>query len=90
MKSWKISVSFFAGILLALSIVAFTDKHKTGEGYIIEHEMEIAKQEQGPHKGGGVTTAYPFFFESCGPSTGLSKKNALSRIINRLSFTAER
>jgi mannose-6-phosphate isomerase-like protein (cupin superfamily) len=61
MKSWKISVSFFAGILLALSIVAFTDKHKTGEGYIIEHEMEIAKQEQGPHKGGGVTTAYPFF-----------------------------
>lgn len=61
MKSWKVSVSFFAGILFALAIAAFTDKHKTDEGYIIEHETETAKQEQGPHNGGGVTTAYPFF-----------------------------
>lgn len=61
MKSWKVPVSFFAGVVLTLAIVAFTDKHKTDEGYVIEHEKEIAKQEQGPHNGGGVTTAYPFF-----------------------------
>ena len=30
-------------------------------GYVIESEAEIAKQQPGPHKGGGSTTGYAFF-----------------------------
>lgn len=32
-----------------------------GDGYILEHEQDIAKPETGPHDGGGETTAFPFF-----------------------------
>lgn len=30
-------------------------------GYILEHEKELAKQEPGPHSGGGNSTAHNFF-----------------------------
>jgi mannose-6-phosphate isomerase-like protein (cupin superfamily) len=30
-------------------------------GYVIEHDAEIAKEEPGTHKGGGMTTGYSFF-----------------------------
>ena len=61
MKSPKIIASFFTGVFLTLAIVAFTKTHTKDEGYIIEHEKQISKQEQGPHDGGGMTTAFPFF-----------------------------
>ncbi len=31
------------------------------EGYILEHEKDIAKQEPGPHEGGGNSTGHNFF-----------------------------
>jgi quercetin dioxygenase-like cupin family protein len=30
-------------------------------GYVLDHEKDIAKEDVGPHNGGGKTTAYPFF-----------------------------
>lgn len=30
-------------------------------GYILDHEKDIAKEDVGPHNGGGKSTAYPFF-----------------------------
>jgi mannose-6-phosphate isomerase-like protein (cupin superfamily) len=51
-----VTVSFFAGIFV--SAVA---RHKMQEGYILEHEKEIAAAEPGPHKGGGTTTGHRFF-----------------------------
>jgi mannose-6-phosphate isomerase-like protein (cupin superfamily) len=31
------------------------------EGYILEHEKDIAVEEPGTHNGGGMTTGYTFF-----------------------------
>jgi len=61
MKFPKIIASFFTGVLLTLAIVAFTKTRNNDDGYIIEHESNIAKQEPGSHNGGGTTTAYSFF-----------------------------
>jgi hypothetical protein len=61
MKVLPVIASFFTGILLTSAIVAFTKTHQNNDGYTIEHEKEIAKQEQGSHNGGGLTTAYSFF-----------------------------
>ena len=35
--------------------------HEQKDGYILEHEKNIAKQEPGPHKGGGTTIGHNFF-----------------------------
>lgn len=51
--------SFFCGVLVTLAVVGFT-KSKD-EGYIIEREKDIAKEEPGSHNGGGLTTGYSFF-----------------------------
>lgn len=61
MKPMPVIASFFTGIFLTLAIVAFTKTRQDDEGYIIEHEKDIAKQEPGSHNGGGLTTAYSFF-----------------------------
>jgi mannose-6-phosphate isomerase-like protein (cupin superfamily) len=37
------------------------DRKPTLEKYILQHEADIAKEQPGPHKGGGQTIAYPFF-----------------------------
>ena len=59
MKSMRVIAPFFTGVLLTLAVIAFTRTNV--EGYIIEHEKEIAKEEPGSHNGGGLTTAYSFF-----------------------------
>lgn len=53
--------SFCAGILLTLAIVTITHAGGIREGYIVEHERDIAREEPGPHDGGGKTTAHSFF-----------------------------
>jgi len=52
-KTLIIAVAVFAGI------VAIAKQQQPG--FIVEHEKDIAKEEPGPHKGGGSTTAYKFF-----------------------------
>jgi len=61
MKLMPFIATFFTGVLLTLAIVAFTKTVNFGDGYIIEHEKEIAKVEPGSHNGGGLTSAYSFF-----------------------------
>lgn len=51
-----IPIAFIAGWIFA--------KENQQQGYIIEHEKDLAKQEPGPHKGGGLTTAHNFFSEA--------------------------
>lgn len=48
-------------IILVKVIPAFARDQYQKDGYIMEHEKDIAKQEPGPHSGGGTTTAYSFF-----------------------------
>lgn len=47
---------------IALSIsISFSIQTEDQEGYIIEHEKDIAKSEPGTHNGGGITTGHSFF-----------------------------
>jgi mannose-6-phosphate isomerase-like protein (cupin superfamily) len=41
-------------------------KQTNQEGYLLEHEKDLAEQQPGPHKGGGTTTAYNFFSKANG------------------------
>ena len=56
----QILAIFSAGALITLALLGFREKQQQ-EGYILIHEKEIAVQQAGPHDGGGLTTAYPFF-----------------------------
>jgi len=52
-----IVVSFGSGAVVALTIARST----AAEGYLIERDAEVAKDEPGPHDGGGPSTGYLFF-----------------------------
>lgn len=51
--------SFCCGILVTIAVVSFAKP--ASEGYVLEREKDIAKEEPGSHKGGGLTTGYSFF-----------------------------
>ena len=53
-------LTFALGLVTMFAIQSF-DRKKPLEKYILLHEKEIAKQQPGPHNGGGQTIAYPFF-----------------------------
>lgn len=59
MKRISYLAVFLCGALFTWMLMAFT-RHQQ-EGYILENEKDIAIEQPGPHKGGGLTTAYPFF-----------------------------
>ena len=44
------------------------------EGYVLEHEKEIAADQPGPHAGGGKTTAYNFFAKTPGFKLAFRKR----------------
>jgi quercetin dioxygenase-like cupin family protein len=60
MKSYQLGLSFVAGIGLSILVMSFSGL-QSQDKYILQHEKDIAKEQAGPHKGGGVTIAYPFF-----------------------------
>lgn len=47
---------FTAGIF-----VSFAFTKQTQNGYLLEHESNIGKEEPAPHNGSGTSTAYSFF-----------------------------
>ena len=53
-------VTFVLGLAVMFVILSFDSKHPL-EKYILQHEKDIAKNQPGPHNGGGQTIAYPFF-----------------------------
>lgn len=71
------------GFVISLLICASRRPASTAEassapaadaGYVLEHEAGIAKKEPGPHKGGGTTTAYPFFSKADGFKLAFRKR----------------
>jgi mannose-6-phosphate isomerase-like protein (cupin superfamily) len=49
-------------LMLCLSTVGATNALQTsGAGYTLERDAEVAKNEPGPHDGGGPSTGYVFF-----------------------------
>ena len=57
-------VLFTASLLLVVlvSVMSFVfGRRYQQQGYILEHEKDIAKEERSPHDGVGMSTAYSFF-----------------------------
>ncbi len=50
-------------LIAAVAFISFSFQNKSQQqnGYILEHEKDIAKQEAGTHNGGGNTIGYSFF-----------------------------
>ena len=56
-KYWTLALVF----ALAISVITAMARKGQPSGYILEHEKDLAKDEPGPHKGGGNSTAHNFF-----------------------------
>ena len=72
MKRLSYIAVFLCGALFTWMLMAFT--HHQQRGYILEHEKDIAVEQPGPHKGGGLTTAYPFFSKAPGFKIAFRKR----------------
>ena len=52
----------FAAFVFAQPVGRATQKPGgAGEGFIVQRDSEVARQEPGPHKGKGLSTGYVFF-----------------------------
>lgn len=47
--------------LIISKVIPITAQQLQAQGYILEHEKDIAVEEPGTHNGGGMTTGYTFF-----------------------------
>jgi mannose-6-phosphate isomerase-like protein (cupin superfamily) len=61
--------------ILAAAILQAGDQEKRKPGgYIIQHDAEVARQEAGPHAGGGQTVGHSFFRDVPGLSLVFRKR----------------
>lgn len=65
MKKSFVSLSFAWLALILVSTVSFVFG-KYQQGYILEHEKDLAKEQRPPHDGVGSSTAYSFFANAPG------------------------
>ena len=56
----KTILALLAGILMGAAAVVAA-QHVVKGGYIVEHDVDVAKKEPGTHNGGGETIGYSFF-----------------------------
>lgn len=61
-------------LLIFVSAVLFVFGRGYQQGYILEHEKDIAQQQQPPHKGIGMSTAYSFFAKAPGLKLAFRKR----------------
>ncbi len=71
-KSVLFTVSFLLVILVAVVLFVFGRRYQ--QGYILEHEKDIAKEQPAPHDGVGMSTAYSFFSNTPGLKLAFRKR----------------
>lgn len=64
MKIAFIATAFIAVVLV--SAVSFVFARRYQQGYVLEHEKDLAKEQRPPHDGVGMSTAYSFFANAPG------------------------
>src|SRR4051812_19109707 len=57
----RISIALALPIGFCLSSVSALSPQQTSPSYVLERDAEVAKNEPGPHDGGGTSTGYVFF-----------------------------
>jgi mannose-6-phosphate isomerase-like protein (cupin superfamily) len=60
----KVILAF--GLLTLVSVLSFVFGRRYQQGYILEHEKDIAKEQPSPHDGVGMSTGYSFFANAPG------------------------
>jgi mannose-6-phosphate isomerase-like protein (cupin superfamily) len=60
MKKKFAATGFFAIVLVSVVSFVFGGRYFQ-QGYILEHERDLAKEQPSPHKGIGMSTAYSLF-----------------------------
>ncbi|HTH82268.1 MAG TPA: cupin domain-containing protein [Mucilaginibacter sp.] len=68
-QTFLITTLAFSLILLAGFVYVQQDN-----GYVLNHEKDIAVEDAGPHNGGGKTTAFPFFSKFKGGKMAFRKR----------------
>lgn len=54
-------------VVLASGWAAISAQQKPARGgYVVEHDKDVARNDPGPHKGGGETIGYSFFSNTAG------------------------
>jgi mannose-6-phosphate isomerase-like protein (cupin superfamily) len=61
MKKYFLFITMILIAAVAFISFSFENKLQQQNGYVLEHENDIAKQEAGTHNGGGNTIGYSFF-----------------------------
>ena len=74
MKNLINRLSFIIILLFAVASTASTSLKKDPPGFILEHEKDIAREQPGPHNGGGLSTAYSFFANAPGFKLAFRKR----------------
>lgn len=61
----KRSLLVLGAFLLGAGLMHAADQQKARAkgGYVVQHDGEVAKEQPGPHQGGGQTVGYSFFSE---------------------------
>ncbi|MDQ3290432.1 MAG: cupin domain-containing protein [Bacteroidota bacterium] len=57
----KSKYSFFFGLVLFFGNIQVQAQTSEPGKYIVEHDAQVAKEQPGPHDGGGKTIGYSFF-----------------------------
>ena len=70
----KYFIGAIAGICLSAGLFFSAFGKQKQQGYILEHEKDIAAAEPGPHKGGGNTTGHRFFKDAEGSKLQFTKR----------------
>ncbi len=71
-KTVLFTISFL--LLIFVSLVSFVFGRRYQQGYILEHEKDIAKEQPPPHDGVGMSTAYSFFAKAPGLKLAFRKR----------------
>lgn len=61
-------------ILVCFSAASYVFGRKFQQGYILEHEKDIAKNQPSPHAGAGMSTGYSFFTQAPGLKVTFRKR----------------
>jgi len=61
MKKSQVILLLLFTLWVGASLVRSQRPAPTTEGYVIERDVDVAKNEPGPHDGGGPSTGYIFF-----------------------------
>ncbi len=69
-------IAFIVGfcLVILISVVSFVFGRQSRQGYILEHEKDIAKEQSSPHGGAGMSTAYSFFANAPGLKLAFRKR----------------